>query len=126
MQVIIAGRHFSVTESLKQDINERLESILSNIRLKITTVRVVLEIEKVNRCNAEVIINLKNSVIEADVTTRDMYEAIDMVMDKIDIQIRKYLDKKQSHHGETSLKDLPVAEEAGEEAADETYDEVYS
>jgi ribosome-associated translation inhibitor RaiA len=65
-------------------------------------------------------------VIEADVTTRDMYEAIDMVMDKISIQIRKYLDKKQSHHGETSLKDLPVSEEAGEEAADETYDEVYS
>lgn len=126
MQVIIAGRHFSVTESLKQDINERLEAILSNIRLKITTVRVVLEIEKVNRCNAEVIINLKNSVIEADVSSRDMYESIDMVMDKIDVQIRKYLDKKQSHHGETSIKDLPLAEEAGEEAADESYDEVYS
>ena len=126
MQVIIAGRHFSVTESLKQDINERLEAILSNIRLKITTVRVVLEIEKVNRCNAEVIINLKNSVIEADVSSRDMYESIDLVMDKIDVQIRKYLDKKQSHHGETSIKDLPLAEEAGEEAADESYDEVYS
>ena len=126
MQVIIAGRHFSVTESLKQDINERLEAMLSNIRLKITTVRVVLEIEKVNRCNAEVIINLKNSVIEADVSSRDMYESIDLVMDKIDVQIRKYLDKKQSHHGETSIKDLPLAEEAGEEATDESYDEVYS
>lgn len=126
MQVIIAGRHFSVTESLKQDINERLEAILSNIRLKITTVRVVLEIEKVNRCNAEVIINLKNSVIEADVSSRDMYESIDLVMDKIAIQIRKYLDKKQSHHGEASIKDLPLAGEAGEEAADESYDEVYS
>ena len=126
MQVIIAGRHFSVTESLKQDINERLEAMLSNIRLKITTVRVVLEIEKVNRCNAEVIINLKNSVIEADVSSRDMYESIDLVMDKIDVQIRKYLDKKQSHHGETSIKDLPLAGEAGEEATDESYDEVYS
>jgi putative sigma-54 modulation protein len=122
MQIIIAGRHFTVTDALKTDINERLEAVLSNIRLKISTVRVVLDIEHTNRCTAEVIINLKNSVIEADVTTRDMYEAVDQVMDKIEIQVRKYLDKKQDHHNEVSIKDIPVIEEETEEAYDEIYD----
>jgi ribosomal subunit interface protein len=111
MQIIIAGRHFTVTDALKTDINERLEAVLSNIRLKISTVRVVLDIEHTNRCTAEVIINLKNSVIEADVTTRDMYEAVDQVMDK-----------KQDHHNEVSIKDIPVIEEETEEAYDEIYD----
>lgn len=122
MQIIIAGRHFTVSEALKSEINERLEGILANIRLKISTVRVVLDIEHANRCKAEVIVSLKNSVIEADVTTRDMYEAIDAVMDKIEIQVRKYLDKKQQHHGETSLKDMP----GPKGTAEGTFDEVYT
>ena len=126
MQIIIAGRHFTVSAALKKDINERLETMLDNVHLKISTVRVILDIEHTNRCTAEVVINMKNFVIEADVTTRDMYESIDTVMDKIEIQIRKYLDKKQHHHGEASLKDMPTIEDSEEEAIDETYDEVYS
>ena len=127
MQIIIAGRHFTVSEALKEDINVRLKAILDNIRLKITTVRVILDVEKNTRCKAEVIVSLKNSFIEADVTTRDMYESIDSVMDKIEIQVRKYLDKKQQHHGEPSIKDIPVAEEAEEEESyDESYDEAYN
>ncbi|MDD5599543.1 MAG: ribosome-associated translation inhibitor RaiA [Victivallaceae bacterium] len=121
MQIIIAGRHFTVSEALKSEINERLEGILRNIRLKISTVRVVLDIEHANRCKAEVVVSLKNSIIEADVTTRDMYEAIDSVMDKIAIQVRKYLDKKQQHHGETSLKDIPAQEGTAEGTLDEAY-----
>ncbi|MBU8901301.1 MAG: ribosome-associated translation inhibitor RaiA [Victivallales bacterium] len=107
MQIIIAGRHFTVSDSLKKEINERLEVMLDHVHLKISTVRVVLDVEHTHRCKAEVIINMKNSVMEADVTTRDMYESIDAVIGKIEIQVRKYLDKKQHHHGEASLKNMP-------------------
>ncbi|MDD5698717.1 MAG: ribosome-associated translation inhibitor RaiA [Victivallaceae bacterium] len=117
MQIIIAARHFTVTDALKADINERLTAILENIRLKISTVRVILDIEHTNRCTVEAVVSLKNSVIETKVTTRDMYEAIDSAMDKIGIQVRKYLDKKQQHHGETSLKDISVPPPAVEETA---------
>ena len=104
MQIIIAGRHFTVSDSLKKEINERLETMLDHVHLKISTVRVVLDVEHTHRCKAEVIINMKNSVMEADVTTRDMYESIDAVIGKIEIQVRKYLDKKQHHHGGNILK----------------------
>jgi len=124
MQIIIAGRHFTVSDSLKKEINERLEAMLNHVHLKISTVRVVLDVEHTHRCKAEVIINMKNSVMEADVTTRDMYESIDSVIDKIEIQVRKYLDKKQHHHGEASLKNMPSINDT-EEIIDE-YDEVFN
>jgi len=114
MQIIIAGRHFTVSESLKTEINERLEGMLNHVHLKISTVRVVLDVEHVHRCKAEVIINLKHSVMEADVATRDMHESIDTVMGKIEIQVRKYLDKKQHHHGEASLKNMPSANDTAD------------
>jgi putative sigma-54 modulation protein len=124
MQIIIAGRHFTVSDALKQEINERLEGMLTHVHLKISTVRVVLDVEHTNRCKAEIVINMKNSVFEADVTTRDMYEAIDAVMDKIGTQVRKYLDKKQQHHGEASLREIsPV--NASEEDISEDYEEAY-
>ena len=124
MQIIIAGRHFTVSDALKQEINERLEAMLTHVHLKISTVRVVLDVEKTHRCKAEIIINMKSSVMEADVTTRDMYESIDKAIDKIEIQVRKYLDKKQDHHGETSLRDIPVIDENAEEINEE-YEEDY-
>lgn len=124
MQIIIAGRHFTVSDPLKKEINERLEAMLTHVHLKISTVRVILDVEHTHRCKAEIIINMKSSVVEADVTTRDMYESIDAVMDKIQIQIRKYLDKKQQHHGEASLRDA-TAEESGEEIS-EGYEEAYT
>ncbi len=123
MQIIIAGRHFTVSDTLKQEINERLEGMLTHVHLKISTVRVILDVEHTNRCKAEIVINMKNSVFEADVTTRDMYESIDSVMDKIEIQVRKYLDKKQQHHGETALRDISAIDES-EEEINEDYEEV--
>ena len=124
MQIIIAGRHFTVSDVLKKEINERLEGMLTHVHLKISTVRVVLDVEHTHRCKAEIVINMKNSVMEADVTTRDMYESIDTVMDKIEIQVRKYIDKKQDHHSETSLRDIPVIDENAEEI-NEKYEEDY-
>jgi len=111
MQIIIAGRHFTVSDSLKQEINERLETMLTHVHLKISSVRVVLDVEHVHRCKAEIVINMKHSVMEADVTTRDMYESIDKVIGKVEIQVRKFLDKKQHHHGEASIKNMTSIED---------------
>jgi len=124
MQIIIAGRHFTVSDSLKQEINERLETMLTHVHLKISTVRVILDVEHIHRCKAEIVISMKSSVIEADVTTRDMYESIDTAIDKIETQVRKYLDKKQQHHGETALREV-AATDLPQEEINEKYEEDY-
>ena len=51
-----------------------------------------------NRCKAEILVNMKNHDMEAVSETYDMYQAIDMSVEKIDTQIRKLVDKVQDHH----------------------------
>ena len=97
MNIIISGRHFTVTNEMKQDIENRLIEILDNKSLKISTARVVLTMEK-NRYNAEIIVNLKHHDIEAITEEYDLHDAVDEVIDKIGIQIRRFLDKAQNHH----------------------------
>jgi ribosome hibernation promoting factor len=99
MNIIISGRHFTVSSEMKQDIENRLNEILNNKSLKVSTSRVVLTKEK-NRFNAEIIVNLKHHDIEAIVEEYDLYEAVDEVIDKIETQVRRFLDKAQNHHHE--------------------------
>jgi putative sigma-54 modulation protein len=96
MEIIVSGRHISVTEAVKNYAKEKLESILSPYH-KIGNVRVVLDVQK-NRCKAEVIVHGKNLDVEADAESYDMHESIDAAIAKIDHQVTKYFDKIQDHH----------------------------
>ena len=42
---------------------------------------------------ADVTLNVNGAVIKAEEETEDMYSAIDQVMDKIEIQVKRYRDK---------------------------------
>ncbi len=96
MEIIVSGRHISVTEAIKTYAEEKLEAILASYH-KIGTVRVVLDVQKA-RCKAEIIVHGKNLDMEADAESYDMYESIDTAIAKIDHQLTKYFDKIQDHH----------------------------
>lgn len=96
MEIIVSGRHLSVTEAVKNYAKEKLEAILSPYH-KIGNVRIVLDVQK-TRCKAEVIVHGKNLDVEADAESYDMHESIDAAVAKIDHQISKYFDKIQDHH----------------------------
>jgi ribosomal subunit interface protein len=98
---------------MKQHVEDKLKPVVDVPNLKITSVRVVLDVEK-NRCKAEIIVNMKNHDLEAVTETLDMYQAIDQSIEKIDSQIRKLLDKVQDHHRGQSVKDIEVVEEEKE------------
>ncbi|OGV57391.1 MAG: ribosomal subunit interface protein [Lentisphaerae bacterium GWF2_52_8] len=115
MEIIVSGRHFTVTNELKSHVEDKLNAILSDKHLKISSVRVVLSVEK-NRSQAEIVVNGKNLSFEADHDAYDMYEAIDKTVLKIEHQLSKRVDKLQDHHKKDSKPVL--AEEATEEAAD--------
>ncbi|MFA6290330.1 MAG: ribosome-associated translation inhibitor RaiA [Victivallales bacterium] len=96
MEIIVSGRHLSVTEAGKNYAREKLEAILSPYH-KIGNVRIVLDVQK-TRCKAEVIVHGKNLDVEADAESYDMLESIDAAIAKIDHQVSKYFDKIQDHH----------------------------
>ena len=96
MEIIVSGRHISVTESVKNYAKDKLESILSSYH-KIGNVRVVLDVQK-TRCKAEVIVHGKNLDVEADAESYDMLESIDAAIVKVDHQVSKHFDKIHDHH----------------------------
>jgi len=96
MEIIVSGRHLSVTEEIKTYAQAKLEAILGEYN-KIGNVRVVLDVQK-TRCKAEVIVHGKNINIEADAESYEMRESIDAAVAKIDHQISKFFDKIQDHH----------------------------
>ena len=46
MQVIISGRHFEVASDMKAQIENDVRAVFEGKPLKVTSVRVVLELEK--------------------------------------------------------------------------------
>ncbi len=120
MQIIISGRHFTVTEEMKAQINARLIDILEHKSLKVSTVRVILDQEG-SRATAEIIVNIKNRDIEAKVASYDMNESVETAIDKIEVQIRKHLDKMQDHHRDRAGE--PLAEPEREVAEEEVIEE---
>jgi ribosomal subunit interface protein len=112
MQIIISGRHFDVTSEMKTRIENDVIAVFADKPLKVTSVRVILELEK-TRYKVEFIAAIKGHDIEAAAETYDMYEAIDSALHKFEVQVARYLDKKQDHHRGIDINDF-LAEEAEE------------
>lgn len=96
MELTVTFRHLEPNETLRNYAQEkvsRIEKYISNI----TEVYVILSLEK-RRHIVEVIVNVNRAKITAkEVNEDNMYTAIDLVMDKIERQARKYKDKITSH-----------------------------
>jgi len=116
MQIIISGRHVNVSEEMKQHIESKITDAIDKQSLKVTSARVVLSMEKQSRYQAEVIVHMKNHDFEAAAETYEIYEAIDIAIEKIQTQVKKLVSKVQEHK-KTSLREVlgdtsaPSAEE---------------
>ena len=103
MQIIISGRHFEVSEPMKQRIEEQLNSLFADSTLKVSTVRVVLALEK-SRCMAEITVNIKGFDVQSTAMGYDMYKVVDEAIHKVEVQVDKYIDRVQDHHRKPSLR----------------------
>ncbi len=109
MDIIISGRHVSVTDAIREHAEEKLGPVVESYP-KITSARLVLDVQK-NRQEAEVIIHGKNLEVEARAESYDMYESIDKAVDKADKQLKKHFDKLQDHHKKKAGRDFPEFED---------------
>ena len=96
MELTVTFRHFEANDALRNHAQEkvsRIEKYISNA----TEVHVILSLEKRTHI-AEVIANVNRAKITAkEVSEDNMYTAIDLVMDKVERQAKKYKDKITSH-----------------------------
>ena len=108
MQMTVTGRHFEVTDALRQHIDTKIQKI-ERFLDGITDVHVVLSVEK-HRHSAEMtLLQANGTTLRSLEETHDMYESVDRVIDKIEKQARKLNKKREtSRKGRKSTKDLEV------------------
>lgn len=97
MQINVTGRHVNVTEAIRDYARKKLESIAIDFP-KVIDAHVILDVEKYrHRCEI-ILVCTQHIHIEAHEESNDMYASIDLCVDKLARQMRKYKTKIQRHH----------------------------
>ena len=98
MRFIISGKNIDVTEGLKNSVYDKIGRLEKYFTPE-TEVHVTFNVEK-ERQKIEVTIPMKGNIIRAEQVSTDMYVSIDLVVEIIERQLKKYkskiIDKKQS------------------------------
>lgn len=94
--ITITGRHVTVTDAIKEYALKKIEAIGIDFP-KIISAHVILDVQKYrHRC--EIVLACANHIhIEAEEESDNMYASIDVAVDKLARQMRKYKTKIQRH-----------------------------
>ena len=103
MDIVVTGRHLTVSDRFRAHIEEKLEKIT---QLEPRTRRVeVLVSHEPNRRQAkvcdkvEITCYAKGPVVRAEACVEDKYAALDLAIDKLMERLRRQNDRRQVHRG---------------------------
>ena len=108
MQIKIRGEKIKITPAIDSYVSEKVgkldkyfenpEEISANILVRIRGIEQIVEVT----------IPIKNAVIRAEERSKDLYEAIDLVVDKLERQIRKNKTKIQKKKNKVRLPEFNI------------------
>ncbi|HXH38646.1 MAG TPA: ribosome-associated translation inhibitor RaiA [Thermoanaerobaculia bacterium] len=98
MATTITGRHYEVTDKIRDLINRKLDKILEKLFSKVIEVRVVLQVQKYrNIC--EIHVTGKEHVVKAvQESDESMQDAINLALDHVKRQAQKNRSTIRDHH----------------------------
>ncbi|MBL4660505.1 MAG: ribosome-associated translation inhibitor RaiA [Alcanivoracaceae bacterium] len=102
MQIDITGHQLDVTTSMKDYFNSKFERIKRHFD-QVINVHAILSVEKINH-KAEATMHINGKTLFAESVEEDLYAAIDLLIDKLDKQVRRHKDKITSKHRGEALK----------------------
>ena len=114
MQISVTFRQIEPSDALKNYVTDRLSKFKRYLEGPVEA-HVVLGLEKFRHL-ADVTIDSNGRIIKGKEENTDMYAAIDLVMDKIDMQLKKFRDKQRGPKGDRSARTAAVVEAETEEA----------
>jgi len=97
MQMNITFRQFGTSDSLKEYAREKVDRV-NKLLDRSGEAHVVLSLER-HLHHADITIHSGSWVLRGREKSEDMYASIDLAMDKIERQLRRYKDKLKTHHG---------------------------
>jgi len=95
MEIDISGRHFHVTEPLKEYIQEKIQK-LDKFQLKLESVHIILDVQKFHHI-AEITVLAKGLRITSKEQSTDMYAAFDKSIGNLQLQFSKKHEKIKDH-----------------------------
>lgn len=98
MQINVKGHQVDVTAALRDYATGKFERITRHFD-NLHELSIVLGVEKLMH-KAEATLQLSGKTLHADATAADMYAAIDVLVDKVDTQVRKHKGKLTNHHAD--------------------------
>lgn len=96
MQLSVTGHHIEITESLRNYVDTKLAKLERHFD-HMTDIHCVLTVEKLQH-KAEATIHVGGGTLHAEQTELNMYAAIDILVDKLDRQVKKHKEKLTDHH----------------------------
>jgi putative sigma-54 modulation protein len=101
MKIIITCRHESLTEGLRTHIEDKIHRVEKYLG-KIREAHVILNFEK-RRHLCEINLYGKSLTLSSAGSSHDMYQSIDVALDKLERQVVKVKEKQGEHHREGKL-----------------------
>ena len=95
MQLNISGHHLDITEAIKQYSLAKLSKIKHHFD-QVININMILEVEK-DVQKAEATIHVSGADLFAKAESFDLYNSIDQMVNKLDVQIRKHKEKLNDH-----------------------------
>ena len=125
MMVNVKGRNIEITPALKDYVEKRVSKVTRYFS-DIKDISALLKVEK-NKQIVELTVNAGYVLLRAEEGTKDMYEAIDLVVEKIEKQISKHKTKlTRRFRDSASFKSELVVPSKQEEADNEEFKVVRS
>jgi putative sigma-54 modulation protein len=103
MGIEITGRHIDVTDSMREYAGKRLTRLVEEFP-RIEKVHLILDVQRYLH-TAEAVLHARRHIqLEARECSEDMYASIDRVVDKIEKQLRRHVDKiiGRKEHGKVT------------------------
>lgn len=111
MRIEIIGKNYKPSDKLKEIIEKKLEKFGRYFE-EDAIAKVVLKEFNIDKYAMEITINFNGGrIMRAEITTSNIYEAIDIVLPKLERQVRKYKTKVGKKIKDGGLDDLIVSSE---------------
>lgn len=95
MQISFTGHHVEVTPALRDFATGKFEKLMRHFE-KIGSINVIFQVDKLRHI-AEATIHVAKNELHAHSESEDLYSAIDLLIDKLDRQLKKHKEKITDH-----------------------------
>lgn len=95
MQITFTARHFKASDNLRQYSEKEVLNLLK-YSMNIVVCDIVLIKEKINKI-VEITIKASNTILSAKETSEDFFKSIDLTVNKLERQLKKYKEKARQY-----------------------------